>query len=379
MISNPRYVQTKRITLIGAWCNTFLGFIKIIVGYLGYSQALIADGIHSLSDLVTDFLVLFAAKFGSKQPDLDHPYGHGRIETVATVLVAIILILVGLGIVYEAFVHLLEKNPNPPLPKISVIVIAILGILVKEYLFHYTLKVANKIESNLLRASAWHHRSDVLSSFIVLVGIVGARLGWHFLDALAAMVMAVLILKMGAEMIWSSLRELVDTGVDLETLDKIRKQIVSVPGVKSLHQLRTRSIAGAIFVDIHILVDPKISVSEGHFISDQVHLNLDKSFNKIADVIVHIDPEDDEKMRPSLNLPKRYELEKKCQARWENLPGFDQIEKITLHYLSGKLELEIVLPLEILSKKLSAANLTQQYQEAVKDFNFIAQVRLYFV
>lgn len=371
-----RYQSAKRVAVLGAWFNAALGLIKILVGYIAHSTALIADGVHSLSDLITDALVVIAAKFGGHQPDEDHPYGHGRIETIGTIVIAIIIALVGFGIVYEALYDLIIVE-NVARPEFMAIIIAAIALIVKEWLYRYTLSIAKKIDSNLLRANAWHHRSDVFTSGVVLVGIVGAWLGFTSLDSIAALFIGALIIKIGGQMAWQSGQELVDTGVDEETLALIKQEILTVPGVISIHQLRTRLLAGMIFVDAHVLVDSRISVSEGHYISEQVHLKLIHHFKKIRDVTVHVDPEDDEKTHPSIHLPNRVQIERQCRELWQSFPAHEEIKNVNLHYLDGKLELEIIFPLSVLDNN-SAEELNNSYKTLANKISDITSVKLYF-
>ena len=195
MSQQERYRQAKRITLLGAFANALLGIIKIIGGVLYRSHALIADGLHSFSDLLTDAMVIFASKYGSQDADDTHPYGHQRIETAGTLMLALFLVLAGLGIAWDALAELFTQSPKQPhwlaLP------IAILSIGVNEIFFYYTRAVGKKIQSTLITASAWHRRSDSASSAIVALGLIGSMLGYVFLDAIAAIVIGCMIVKMG--------------------------------------------------------------------------------------------------------------------------------------------------------------------------------------
>lgn len=357
-----RYQITRKVTLFSALSNTLLAIGKVVVGYLGSSHALVADGVHSFSDLITDALVVMAAKAGGQEPDKEHPYGHRRIETIAAIIIAILLIIVAGLIVYDAIEHLaLHKAPSHP--ELIVLIVAVFSVLANEWLFRYTKRWGETIKSNLLISNAYHHRGDALSSIIVFIAAGGAMLGLHFFDAVGAALIGLLILKMGVQMMLSGVRELIDTAVDPETLVKIRAVISNVPGVQTIHQLRTRSSAGNIFVDVHIIVDPFISVSEGHHIGEQVHLQLMKQIEHIADVVVHIDPEDDSKSMPSIGLPTRKEIEKKLRNNWQNLPGYQNIKRITLHYLEGKLYVEVFMPLSAITP-IPLNELTEKYQRA---------------
>lgn len=371
-----RYKAAKKVTWVSAITNSLLAIFKIVVGTVGFSQALIADGLHSFSDLISDFLVLFAAKAATRGADKEHPYGHQRIETIATILIALLLFAVGASIVYEAITRFVSDAPFQT-PSIYVLIVAAVSILANEALYRYSVVVGRKVESNLIVSNAWHNRTDAFVSLLVLLSAVCALLGWHHIDGIAAILIAFFIMKMGGKMIWSSVRELIDTGVDEDTLNKIISVINQCNGVRSVHQLRTRMHGSNIFVDVHIIVDPTISVSEGHYIGEQVHLTLVKNFKHISDVTVHIDPEDDENSMPSINLPNREEITEQLNHCWCNLPGFKQSKKLTLHYLDGKLHIELTIPLAAAQGK-SASDLEHEYHNAAKTIKDIADVKIHY-
>ncbi|PIZ03972.1 MAG: cation transporter [Gammaproteobacteria bacterium CG_4_10_14_0_8_um_filter_38_16] len=364
------------VSLINAGINALLAIMKIVIGKIGYSQALIADGIHSLSDLVSDALVFIAARASIQHPDKEHPYGHQRIETITTIIIGLILFFVAAAIFDEAIMRLLHHDFLKP--TFSVVVVAVISIIANEWLFHYSKKQGDKIKSNLLISNAWHKRSDVLVSVIVLLSVIGSMIGWSWLDAIGAMIIAILIIKMAVQMIWHSTQELIDHGVDEATLERIKKTIKQVPGVRSIHQLRTRMHGQSILIDLHIIVDPFISVSEGHHIGEEVHLKLLQNIKNLNDVTVHIDPEDDEVARPSLHLPNREAVKKILAKRWENLPGYASIKKMTLHYLEGYLYIEIYLS-QNEATQISADTLLAQYQSSIKDITYIASVVIHFM
>lgn len=335
-----RYQQTKQVTLLGATKNVFLGALKVIFGIIGKSHALLADGLHSFSDLLTDLLVVFAARFSSQEADANHPYGHQRIETAASMFLALLLILTGLAIGYDALKHLFHTEILQK-PDTYVWIVALISILFNEFLFQYTHRIGKKVKSELLIANAWHHRSDAASSLVVLVGILAALLGFHGCDLIAAAIVGVMIIKMGAELAWSSISELVDTGVPTDTLSQIEKTIANTPGVIAIHQLRTRSMGGAIFVDVHVLVNSPLSVSEGHYIAEKVHENLINTFERVEDVTVHVDSEDDATIFDSLKLPSREELLTQLEQQHPAFVWKEHSEQIIIHYLQGKIFLEI--------------------------------------
>lgn len=334
-----RYHQAKKVTLVGGGVNIFLGISKILGGFFFYSHALIADGLHSFADLFIDMMVLFASKYGNQDADEAHPYGHQRIETAATLLLALLLILTGLGIAWDSFQHILSHTIT--IPNYLAVPIAVVSVIVNELLFYLTRRVGQRIQSSLIIANAWHHRSDAAASAIVLVGIIGSLFGYTFLDPLAATIVGGLIIKMGMDYAWDSVQELVDTGVSPKEVEELRRMIAGVEGVNKVHQLRNRKMGGDIFVDVHVLVSPCISVSEGHYIAQKVHYSLMQANRQIKDVTVHVDPEDDELVSPSKHLPTRLDLEKKYLQAWQ--AAFPEIESFILHYLDGRISIEIKL------------------------------------
>jgi cation diffusion facilitator family transporter len=373
-----RYRETRRVTLIGAALDLILGLAKIIGGFVGHSQALIADGVHSLSDLSTDVLVLLAARHASVAADEEHPYGHARIETAATVGLGLLLLLIGAGIAIDA-VRRLTSPEVLMIPAAWALAIAAVSVVSKEWIYRYTMRYARRLKSNLLRANAWHSRSDALSSIVVVIGVGGAQFGFAYLDAIAALVVAAMVAKIGYDLSWSSLRELVDTGLDAGELEDIRSAILSVGGVKDLHELRTRRMGGKALVDVHIILeDPTLSVSEGHHISENVRSRLIRRIDHVEDVMVHIDPEDDETAAPSERLDLRRQMLERLQARWRHLAAAAEIRRVTIHYLNGKVHLELELPLALAPDAASAERLAEAFRDAISDEPEVGDVRLLF-
>lgn len=370
---SQRSQQAKWITFVGALTNFIFALIKVFFGWLGHSHALVADGVHSFSDLLTDGLVFFASHVGSQSADTDHPYGHQRIETAATLILALMLAIAGSGIIYGAVNELLHPSFHKPL--LIVLIVALFSIIANEILFHTTLKVGKRINSNLLIANAWHHRSDAASSFVVFVGVAMAVWGWYYFDAIAAIVVGVMVIRMGWQLGWSSVRELVDTGVGSELLREFAAAISQVPGVVELHQLRTRSMGGHIFLDVHVMVAPRISVSEGHFIAHSVRQTLQLQHQAIADVTVHIDPENDELYGGSATLPTRHELTQFIDQLCHELPGGDQMHSILLHYLADKIEVEISLPKSF----TQVQDIEKIYNNCILQHSAVSRVKINFV
>ncbi len=337
---HARYLEVRKVTLIGSVVDLLLGVVKILVGVLASSQALIADGMHSLSDLATDFLVLFAAKHAHREADTEHPYGHGRIETVATVVLGIALVIVAIGISVDAVLRLLEPgsllHPGP-----MALVVALVSVASKEAIYQYTVKAARRLRSNMLHANAWHSRSDAISSIIVVFGVGGAMAGFPWLDAAGAIAVALMIAKIGWDLLWKSLMELIDTALEPEQVDKIRQTILDVNGVRACHMLRTRYSGSDSLVEVHILVDPSLSVSEGHQIGERVRERLLGEVEHVTDVTVHIDPEDDELASPCHHLPLRDELLRRLYREWQPLGLEPFIRKVVLHYLDGRVHMDV--------------------------------------
>lgn len=358
-----RHQAINKVTLWGVLVNLLLSVTKLAGGFFGQSQALIADGLHSLSDLASDAMVFIAAKHASEEADAEHPYGHARFETIATVALASLLIIVGLGIAYDAIVSLVTDEPIAK-PDIFTLWIAALSIVSNEGLYHYTRLVGTRIRSNLLLANAWHHRSDAVSSIVVLIGIAGTQLDMPKLDAYAAIVVALMIVRIGFKLGYDSVQELVDASVEPELVENIRQKILRHEGVRALHMLRTRRMGHQALVDVHILVAPRVSVSEGHHISETVEKMLIDSFDEINDVTVHIDPEDDEQEARSMHLPLRGELTRALKKQWSSIPELEAIDDITLHYLTGEINVEASIPLKHVGDLDVARTLQNRFHEA---------------
>ncbi len=342
--SAQRRHAVTRTSVVGGIVNLILSMIKIVAGILGHSQALIADGIHSLSDLLSDGLVLVAGRRASEAPDRDHPYGHARYETVATLVLGLLLIVVGIGIAWDA-IHRLFDPSDLLRPEPLTLLAAVSSILVKEWLYWWTLGYARRVKSDLLRANAWHHRTDAVSSIVVLVGIAGTMAGLAYLDAIAAVLVALMIAKIGWDLGWDAINELVDTGLESDRLAAVAQTIRSVGGVRDIHMLRTRRYAGQVSADVHVLVDPYVSVSEGHMISLLVEHRLKREIDEITDVTVHIDPEDDNQFPPVFDLPLRTEALARMASRWSAIPEANERERVVLHYLGGRIDIEVHFPI----------------------------------
>jgi len=293
MTQNDTSPRVRQITWLGIWVNLVLSIVKIFAGIVGSSRALIADGIESGTDIITSLVLVVGSKFWSAPPDKDHPYGHRRIETIITLGIGMVVATVGFSIIYNAVMAL--RSGEHSHPTMIALVVAILSVLSKELLFQWSVREGKKIKSMAVVANAWHHRSDAISSIPVVIAVGAAQWfpQWTFLDALGALAAAGFIIKAGAEIIWPALREIADTGASEETLEKIHDLASSIDGVRSIHELRTRYVGSGIHVDLHIVVDPTITVMEGHLIADKVTDKLKADGPDVMDVLVHIDPRED--------------------------------------------------------------------------------------
>ncbi|MCX7098366.1 MAG: cation diffusion facilitator family transporter [Methylococcales bacterium] len=364
-----------KASYVGAAVNIFQTLIKIGFGILGQSAALIADGIHSLSDLLSDLLVIIAVRLGSREADYEHPYGHRRFETIATVILGVSLIGIGGAIAWSV----MNRMAHPellPVPNSVSLGIAAVSILVNEWLYHYTKRIARLTRSKLLMANAWHQRSDAITSIVVLFGIGAVMLGYPLADAIAAIVVALMVAKIGLNLVLESIKELVDTSLPPRLVAEIRTTIMTIDGVEGIHLLRTRQMGEDALIDAHIVVDPRITVSEGHSIGDTVRDELINRFDDVMDVLVHIDPEDDEALfEPSKPLTRRnvQVILDKYMAEFKA-----SIEDFRIHYLNGQIEVEVILPFALSTQPQVLATLKKRCKMMRIKVKKINNVTLFF-
>ncbi|MBL7177056.1 MAG: cation transporter [Desulfobacteraceae bacterium] len=280
----------RSVTLVGAVVNALLILCKFVAGIFGQSQALIADAVHSVSDLFTDAVVLFGLRVGRKAPDEEHQFGHARVETLASAIVGVCLIATALYLGIEASLNIYRHTEYHPTG--LALIGAGVSIILKEALYHYTVYIGRRIKSQLVVTNAWHHRSDALSSIAVLLGVVGTLINpsWHILDSFAALLVSFFIVKIGLEIIRNSLREFTDTSPPPEILNKISDCTQGVEGVLDVHDLKVRTAAGLYQMETHIVVDGELTVAEGHRIAKAVEICLASEFENIDQIIVHVDP-----------------------------------------------------------------------------------------
>jgi len=365
---DTRRKEAEKVTLIGSAVDLFLGVTKLVVGFFANSAALIADGVHSLSDLATDFMVIAVLRISHQEPDEDHPWGHGRFETVGTTALGVVLILVGLGMAYELISNLFSGVPAE-VPTWPALVVAAISIISKEWIFRYSLAVGKRLKSDLLIANAWHSRTDALSSIVVFVALIGAMLGWVWLDAVAAVLVAGLVTKIGWGLVKRSLTELVDTALPEEQAAEFRAVVNEVEGIINVHDFKSRPMGSQIILEMHLQVAPHLSASEGHYLGDQAVCALTEAFPEISQVIFHIDTYNDEHL-DELScpiMPTRGTIREAVDAALNDAVGSSSGYQLQLYYSPKKVDLEIRL-LPAMQPLLDEKSLTpSQLKQALKE------------
>lgn len=327
----------RKSTFISIALNVILVALQLAVGAFAHSQALVADGVHSLADLVSDFVVLAANQRGRAAPDADHNYGHSRYETVASLFLGALLLTVGIGMLVRGGVRLANPHALAALHA-SALGVAVIALVSKETLFRYMLRAAQRVRSAMLIANAWHARSDAASSLVVALGIVGSLAGVRLLDPIAAAIVGFMIARMGWSFAWDALQDLSDRALDEAATASLRALLLATPGVEDVHELRTRKTGDLALVDVHIIVAPRISVSEGHYIAETARARLLQDA-RVLDALIHVDPEDDLVTHPPIDLPPREELTVRLEQAFAAYGV--RLADVTLHYLSTGLDVEV--------------------------------------
>ncbi|MFT4063476.1 cation diffusion facilitator family transporter [Paraburkholderia sp.] len=330
----------RKSTFVSIALNTVLMTLQIVIGMVAHSQALVADGVHSCADLISDFVVLIANRHSGPEPDADHNYGHSRYETVASLFLGALLISVGVGMLWGAGTRLANLK-NIPAIHVSAFAVAALVLVSKETLFRYMLREATRVRSAMLIANAWHARSDAASSLVVSIGVIGSLAGVRLLDPIAAAIVGFMVARMGWTFGWDALQDLSDRALDVAAAADMRALLLSTPGVRDVHEMRTRKMGDFALVDAHILVDPLISVSEGHYIAESARLRV-LSDKRVLDALIHVDPENDVLAHPPIDLPPRERVVAEVNAALA--AGGLHAAAVNLHYLSTGLDVEVILP-----------------------------------
>jgi cation diffusion facilitator family transporter len=332
-----------RAIVVGIIANILLSLFKFAGGILGNSVALVADAIHSLSDLVTDVIVLLTHRIGKMPQDEDHPYGHGRAETIGATVIGLLIIATGIGVIHETWEAMGEAPGKAP--GLLAATAAVLSILINEGLFHYTRRVGEATQSPSLIANAWHHRSDAISSIAALIGIVGASQGFPFMDPLAGAIVGIMIVKVGIDITREGTRDLMDTALSNEHTEKIHSILKEIPEVLHFHDLRTRVIGGEFLIDVHILVDSEMTVTEGHRVAEIARRNLIKAFENIQDVLVHVDGEHDAEIEGIYPVTRK-ELMDIARPLISELEENISQPEIRVHHIKGKNIVDVFLKID---------------------------------
>jgi len=281
--------QIRNVTNLAIAINIALCSVKVIVGLLAGSMSLVSDGIHSLSDMTTDLMILLGVRLGSKRPDQKHPYGHGRLETLATAAIAIALLLVGMGTIYYAVADITRNHIRTP--HLPVLIVAILAIIAKESISRVTKRVAIKTHSAALYANAWEQRSDAFSSLAVIIGYIAMKFGFHHGDQIATIVVGTMIALVGIKVIGGCIDELTESAVDSETIEHIKSVINADGQIRQWHNLRSRLVGRQIFLDLHILVDPDLNITAAHQIAQNLEDAVSNQITRPVNITVHIEPD----------------------------------------------------------------------------------------
>ncbi|MCL1629658.1 cation diffusion facilitator family transporter [Roseibaca sp. V10] len=333
-----------RVTLVGAGINTILSMAKITAGLMLASPALVADGVHSLSDLVSDVLVFWALRHSALAPDENHPYGHGRFETLATLALAAILALTGLGIAWDAAVRLLSGTDSAPgLWALAVIAVSILA---KEALYHYTRAVGERTGSRMIIANAWHHRTDALSSVVALIGVGAAQLGFGWGDPVAAIIIAAMLGRVAWEFGKGAVDELVDTQAPDGLRADLQDSLNRTPGVEGLRDLRMRQHGARAVADVSVMVDPHITVTEGHRIAEAARSDALDRIDALEDIIIHVEPAGHFDGFGATEAPLRGEIEGLILTLAQAHPMVANVARVQLGYFEDGLHIEVLARLD---------------------------------
>ncbi len=365
--SHEEQRQALRSTWISVWVNLFLASAQVVIGVFARSQALIADGLHSLSDLVADGVVLFAARHSHADADAEHPYGHARFETAASLAIGLILLATGLGMVWTAGVKLHDGQNLGAVHPLA-LVAAFITLVAKEGLFRYMRRIGERLKSSMLIANAWHARADAASSLVVAVGITANLLGYHSMDAVAAVIVGFMIVKAGWDFSVDAFHSLTDHALDPEEIARIHGTARAVDGVLDVHNLRTRRMGDWAVIDMHVEVDTHLSVSEGHYIAEQIAAQV-KAAHRVAECTVHIDPGTVRHLARVLALPPRAQVQACVHEVLRQTPA-----ALRLHYLDSGLEAEVELATHVSASELQ--RLQRELQTALAGLGHVARVSL---
>ena len=325
------------VTWLGLIANLLLAIAKGFVGTIAHSSALIADAGHSVSDLLSDLVTLWAVRMAGVPKDENHPYGHGKFETVGSFVVALMLLFTGIGVAW----HVLNKMDSPEVPGTAALWMAAVAIAVKEALFHLTRMVSRRSGSRVLLANAWHHRSDAISSVAALVGIAGAQWGIPMMDPIAGVLVAGLIVKAGIDIGYGSLRELTDETPEEEVISELNKILADVEGVDHYHEMRARRMGPHLLVDLHLEVNCLMSVSAAHQVAERVRWNILDNLTYVNEVLIHVDAEEDTEEGEIILMRPQEQIENDIRNALVKLPEIEGISHIFCHFLQQQLTVQV--------------------------------------
>jgi cation diffusion facilitator family transporter len=371
----PSEKQAKKVTWLGFAANLILALAKGFIGIIANSSALIADAGHSVSDLFSDGITLWAVRMSGIPKDENHPYGHGKFETVGTFLIALLLLFTGVGVAW----HVFNKMDAPEVPETIALWMAGIAIIVKEALFHVTRMVGRRSGSRILLANAWHHRSDAISSVAALVGIAGAQWGVPLMDPIAGMLVAGLIIKTGIDIGYESIRELTDENVEEEVISELNKIMSGIEGVDHYHEMRARRMGPHLLVDLHIEVDSMMSISAAHQVAERVRLGILEKLPAVNEVLVHVDAEDDffgeegsELSQKIVLMRPQSEIENDVKKKLAKIHEIQGITHIYCHFLNQKLTVQVNILLDAdmrISDAQKIASAARLKIEQIKDID----------
>lgn len=281
----------RKLSLVGIIGNVFLSAFKFIAGIMGNSSAMVSDAVHSLSDVFATFIAFLGVRFGRREADASHPYGHERIESLAAIVLGLILLVTGVGIGWVGLEKILAGNyESLPIPGMIALVAAIVSIAVKEGMFWYTRHWARVIRSSAFEADAWHHRSDAMSSIGALVGVGGSMLGYPVLDPIASVVICLFILKQGISIIYDALKKMLDTSCGEQFEKEVRQLVDAENQVERIDMLRTRMFGDKVYIDMEIAIDGSMQLTDAHAIAERVHDDIEHAFPEVKHVMIHVNP-----------------------------------------------------------------------------------------
>lgn len=375
-IDPARLAEANRVTWVSVVVNVILTAMQVVVGTIAHSQSLIADAMHTLTDIVSDGFVLYANRKGAEAADETHPYGHGRYETAASLALGTLLSITGAGILYTAVQRLQVLDTLPPVG-VAAMVAASITLIGKESLFRYMLRIAERLRSPMLVANAWHARADALSSLVVAIGIGGALAGYRFADAVGAIIVGAMIVKAGVKFAWDALNELIDTGLSPEEVATIRTTLEKTPGVVDAHEIRTRRMGHKALVDVHIQVSPRISVSEGHLIAETARARVLREHEDVLDVLVHVDAEEDIDFETFRG--RRYPDRSALLAHLQSVVGDEVpiLDDTVLHYLGQRIEADAYVPLDVLTDQQRLQSAHKRIAEVIAADPWFCAIRLH--